>query len=120
MSLTMLLDDRVLRTRAGARIPCQESDPELWFDQTPEGVEFAKTLCTTCPVREACLAGAFERREPWGVWGGELFLAGRVVARKRPRGRPRKQRPAETDPCRTDPVGIDADSAGSADAFDAA
>jgi WhiB family transcriptional regulator, redox-sensing transcriptional regulator len=27
---------------------------------------------------------------PWGVWGGELFVAGRVVRRKRPRGRPRK------------------------------
>ena len=36
------------------------------------------------------LAGAVERREPWGVWGGELFQAGVVIARKRPRGRPRK------------------------------
>ena len=34
--------------------------------------------------------GALERREPWGVWGGELFDAGRVIPRKRPRGRPRK------------------------------
>ena len=42
------------------------------------------------PDPEACLAGALERREPWGVWGGELFIAGVVVARKRPRGRPRK------------------------------
>jgi WhiB family redox-sensing transcriptional regulator len=24
------------------------------------------------------------------VWGGQLFIAGEVVARKRPRGRPRK------------------------------
>jgi hypothetical protein len=29
-------------------------------------------------------------REPWGVWGGELFLRGQIVPRKRPRGRPRK------------------------------
>ena len=36
------------------------------------------------------LAGALKRREPWGVWGGELFIAGVIVARKRPRGRPRK------------------------------
>ena len=34
--------------------------------------------------------GALERREPWGVWGGELLLRGIVVPRKRPRGRPRK------------------------------
>jgi WhiB family redox-sensing transcriptional regulator len=31
-----------------------------------------------------------ERGEPWGVWGGEIFERGAVVARKRPRGRPRK------------------------------
>jgi WhiB family redox-sensing transcriptional regulator len=24
------------------------------------------------------------------VWGGQLFIAGEIVARKRPRGRPRK------------------------------
>ncbi|MFD8998611.1 WhiB family transcriptional regulator, partial [Streptomyces abikoensis] len=22
-------------------------------------------------MRAACLAGAMDRREPWGVWGGE-------------------------------------------------
>ena len=70
-------------------LPCR-SDPELWFAERPEDVEFAKSLCQSCPVREACLAGALERREPWGVWGGELFVSGVVVARKRPRGRPRK------------------------------
>ena len=37
-----------------------------------------------------CLEGALERREPWGVWGGEIFDAGHVIARKRARGRPRK------------------------------
>ena len=37
-----------------------------------------------------CLAGALDRQEPWGVWGGQLFIQGVVVARKRPRGRPRK------------------------------
>ena len=50
----------------------------------------AKALCLDCPVRAECLAGALERREPWGVWGGELFLQGVVIPRKRPRGRPRK------------------------------
>ena len=53
-------------------------------------VEVAKALCLDCPVRAECLAGALERREPWGVWGGELFLQGVVIPRKRPRGRPRK------------------------------
>ena len=58
--------------------------------RSPADVEEAKALCRDCPIREACLAGALERREPWGVWGGELFVGGVVVARKRPRGRPRK------------------------------
>ncbi len=53
-------------------------------------MELAKALCLDCPVRRECLAGALERREPWGVWGGELFLQGVVIPRKRPRGRPRK------------------------------
>ena len=43
-----------------------------------------------CPARVQCLAGALERQEPWGVWGGQLLVQGAVVARKRPRGRPRK------------------------------
>ena len=42
------------------------------------------------PLRDACLAGALDRAEPWGVWGGEIFERGVVIARKRPRGRPRK------------------------------
>jgi WhiB family redox-sensing transcriptional regulator len=41
-------------------------------------------------VMAECLAGAIDRHEPWGVWGGQLLVQGAVVARKRPRGRPRK------------------------------
>ncbi|GAA1157948.1 WhiB family transcriptional regulator [Nocardioides aquiterrae] len=69
--------------------PC-ELHATLFFAGEPAHLERAKTLCARCPVRTACLAGALERQEPWGVWGGQLFEAGRVVARKRPRGRPRK------------------------------
>jgi WhiB family redox-sensing transcriptional regulator len=80
------LSTQVLST---AELPCTE-DPELFFAESPDDVEFAKTLCQSCAVRTACLAGAMARAEPWGVWGGELFLRGEVVPRKRPRGRPRK------------------------------
>ncbi|GHE35359.1 transcriptional regulator WhiB [Streptosporangium violaceochromogenes] len=72
-----------------AVIPCR-TDPDLWFAESPEDVEFAKALCGRCPIRQACLARALEREEPWGVWGGELILRGVVVPKKRPRGRPRK------------------------------
>jgi WhiB family redox-sensing transcriptional regulator len=73
-----------------AALPCRREDPELYFAESPSDVELAKALCQDCPVRAECLAGALERREPWGVWGGELFLSGVVIPRKRPRGRPRK------------------------------
>ena len=71
-------------------LPCRVNDAELWFAESPADVEHAKALCTDCPVQALCLDGALERREPWGVWGGELFLQGVVIPRKRPRGRPRK------------------------------
>ncbi|WP_298890346.1 WhiB family transcriptional regulator [uncultured Serinicoccus sp.] len=73
-----------------AALPCHEHPADLWFAELPAEVEHAKELCAPCPLREQCLAGALERREPWGVWGGQLMLQGRVVPRKRPRGRPRK------------------------------
>jgi WhiB family redox-sensing transcriptional regulator len=74
---------------SGRILPCTD-DPDLFFAESPQDVECAKDLCRSCPARMACLAGALERREPWGVWGGELFLRGEIVPRKRPRGRPRK------------------------------
>jgi WhiB family transcriptional regulator, redox-sensing transcriptional regulator len=73
----------------GLDFPCTQ-DPELFFAESPQDVEQAKAMCQDCPARLACLTGALERREPWGVWGGELLLRGEVVPRKRPRGRPRK------------------------------
>lgn len=85
-----------------AELPCRTHGPELYFAESPSDVELAKALCQGCPVRAECLAGALERREPWGVWGGELFLQGVVIPRKRPRGRPartpRSSRPPERTP----------------------
>ncbi len=71
-------------------LPCRTSDPELWFAEQSAQVEAAKALCHTCPLIDRCLAGALERAEPWGVWGGQVFVNGAVVARKRGRGRPSK------------------------------
>ena len=77
--------------RSDKAIPCADFDGDLWFAERPEQVEVAKALCGLCPLRMPCLAGALERREPWGVWGGQLLLDGAVIANKRGRGRPRKQ-----------------------------
>lgn len=77
------------RAPATTELPCR-SDPELFFAESPQDVRLAKALCGPCPVRGACLAGALQRAEPCGVWGGELFLRGAVIAEKRARGRPPK------------------------------
>lgn len=71
-------------------LPCRLHHPDLWFAEGPAELELAKTFCADCPARAGCLAGALERREPCGVWGGEIFERGQIVRRKRPRGRPRK------------------------------
>jgi WhiB family transcriptional regulator, redox-sensing transcriptional regulator len=74
----------------GDELPCWSVDPDLFFAESPRDVETAKALCRSCAIRLQCLAGAKERREPWGVWGGELFDNGVVIPTKRSRGRPRK------------------------------
>lgn len=71
-------------------VPCHVGDPDLWFAESPVDLERAKALCADCPIRRECLAAALDRCEPWGVWGGEILERGMIVARKRPRGRPRK------------------------------
>ena len=76
------------------QLPCQDTTTQdLWFAERTDEVEAAKALCASCPLKAECLAGAVERQEPWGVWGGEVFVDGAVVARKRGRGRPRKNDP---------------------------
>ncbi len=67
----------------------------LFFSDTPLDTARAKAICSKCNLADDCLAGALDRAEPWGVWGGELLENGRIVANKRPRGRPPKHpRPA--------------------------
>lgn len=69
-------------------LPCS-TDSHLWFAEHPEPLATAQAGCAPCPLRDTCLAGALERREPWGVWGGRILVDGEVVATKRGRGRPR-------------------------------
>jgi WhiB family redox-sensing transcriptional regulator len=69
---------------------------ELFFSEDLYDIARAKHICASCEVKQACFEGALARREPWGVWGGELFVNGKVIAQKRRRGRPPKNRPAET------------------------
>jgi WhiB family transcriptional regulator, redox-sensing transcriptional regulator len=89
-STTALVSVEPISRASPADLPCRVQDPDLWFSELPAQLEMAKMFCADCPARIACLTGAIRRREPCGVWGGEIFQHGRIVARKRPRGRPRK------------------------------
>ena len=90
MSLTLLELQAPFEPSEQLRLPCWDEDPDLFFAERPDELEQAKALCVDCPIRPQCLAAALDRGEPWGVWGGEIFDHGVVIARKRPRGRPRK------------------------------
>jgi WhiB family transcriptional regulator, redox-sensing transcriptional regulator len=76
-------------TVADQQLPCGRA-PELFFADDPGSIARARIMCASCPARAACLDGALQRREPWGVWGGALLLNGLVVDAKRRPGRPRK------------------------------
>ncbi|MBB2894060.1 WhiB family transcriptional regulator [Flexivirga oryzae] len=69
-------------------LPCQTRHPELWFTDDPVDIARAKTLCRACVMRKECLAGAMSRQEEVGIWGGEIFWHGEVVAVRPRRGRP--------------------------------
>ncbi|MCU0312037.1 MAG: WhiB family transcriptional regulator [Acidimicrobiales bacterium] len=62
----------------------------VFFSEDLHDVIRAKRICAECPVRVPCLEGAIARHEPWGVWGGHLFLNGRILTTKRRAGRPPK------------------------------
>ena len=62
----------------------------LFFSDELQDIAAAKRLCAQCPVMAECLERAMDRREPWGVWGGQLFANGKILASKRRRGRPPK------------------------------
>jgi WhiB family redox-sensing transcriptional regulator len=67
----------------------------LFFSDDLVDIGRAKAICNKCALRDNCLADAIHREEPWGVWGGELLLSGRIVTSKRACGRPPKHpRPA--------------------------
>ncbi len=78
---------------------CRDLDTELFFSDDLDEISAAKRICLACPVRTRCLDAAVERGEQYGIWGGHLFVAGRIVLHKRRRGRPPKTpRPGDRFP----------------------
>jgi len=72
---------------------CRDGEGSLtrvFFSEELQDIARAKTICSECPAILECLEGAIARHEPWGVWGGQMFLNGKILATKRRRGRPPK------------------------------
>lgn len=82
------IDDQIDR-KARCADP-RASLTHLFFSEDLIELARARAICSLCPVREACREQAIARREPYGVWGGEMFLDGRIITEKRGRGRPPK------------------------------
>jgi WhiB family redox-sensing transcriptional regulator len=78
----------------------------LFFSEQLDDIARAKAFCAECPVKLPCLRGALARREPWGVWGGQLLSRGKVLAQKRKRGRPALPRDPRTGEIVRDPVRV--------------
>ncbi|MBO59084.1 MAG: WhiB family transcriptional regulator [Actinomycetota bacterium] len=77
----------------------------IFFSEDLGDIARAKRICADCPSLTLCLEAAIDRNEPWGVWGGQLFRKGKILANKRGRGRPRKiSRPEDELPVIPIPV----------------
>lgn len=68
-----------------ARGACHGLDPEIFFPESDEVADEAKSICAECSVRVACLEHALALREKDGVWGGTTARERRRIVRQRRR-----------------------------------
>ncbi len=57
-------------------------DPALFFSGRQADIAAAIMICRGCPARAACLQGAVERGESYGVWAGFDFDLSRQGVRR--------------------------------------
>ena len=82
---------------------------DLFFSEDIGDIAAAKRVCADCSVLAECLEGALDRRELFGVWGGQLFINGKMLTVKRRQGRPPKvARPEDQMPVVPIPVHLQA------------
>jgi WhiB family redox-sensing transcriptional regulator len=60
---------------------CRDYPPSMFFPSDGIGVEAARQVCSSCPVRQACLDYAIQHRIEHGVWGGASERARRRITR---------------------------------------
>lgn len=62
---------------------CRTEPPAVFFPSDGVGVELARRICATCPVKGPCLEYALRNRIDHGVWGGASERERRRIARQR-------------------------------------
>ncbi len=62
---------------------CRSESPSLFFPSDGVGVEVARRVCATCPVKSPCLEYALRNGIDHGVWGGASERERRRIARRR-------------------------------------
>jgi WhiB family transcriptional regulator, redox-sensing transcriptional regulator len=62
---------------------CVDLPRATFFPSDGVGVEVAKRVCASCPVRSQCLEYALANRVMNGVWGGASERERRRMARRR-------------------------------------
>ena len=62
---------------------CRDEPPAVFFPSDGVGVEAARRICASCPVREPCLEYALRNPIDHGVWGGASDRERRRIARQR-------------------------------------
>lgn len=61
---------------------CEDMGPDIFFSHDPRKENFAKFICSLCPVRKECLRAAMRFRSMRGVWGGYTYEE-RVALRRK-------------------------------------
>ncbi len=62
---------------------CRDEPPSRFFPSDGVGVEVARRICATCPVKEPCLEYALNQRVDHGVWGGLSERERRRILKRR-------------------------------------
>lgn len=62
---------------------CANKAPDFFFPSDGVGVELARHVCATCPVKTQCLEYALENRIDHGVWGGTSERERRRILKRR-------------------------------------
>jgi hypothetical protein len=87
---------------------CLGMDTAIWFPEDGQRNDQAKAICDGCPVEAECLAGAVERHEGAGIFGGLTETERRPLIRARFGAMPqraRRPRPRKGPPNRHDSTG---------------